>query len=109
MRAADSEPLIETDAPRFITFALKKKGNNLITHILNENVDGDMSMPESIFVENVPAYGPVTVKIRCDRQPVNVTAVPDIGKLNWRWDQDGVWVTVPSVHIHQALIFENAY
>ena len=108
MNIADSKPQIETDAPKFITFVLKKKNNNLITHILNENVDRDMTQQQAIFVENIPRFGPVSVKIRCDREPVNVYGVPDIGQVNWRWDGDGVWVTVPSVHIHQALVLENA-
>ena len=109
MSLADPRPQIETDAPKFITFVLKRKGNGLITHILNENVDWDMHGEASYFPESVPRFGPVSVKIRCDREPNKVYGVPDMGQVNWRWDQDGVWVTVPSVHIHQALVIENAF
>ncbi|MCL5019906.1 MAG: beta-galactosidase trimerization domain-containing protein [Patescibacteria group bacterium] len=109
MKNADPFPQIETDAPKCITFALRKKGRNLIANMVNEGVDWDTKGQGAFYVENIPPIGPVAVKIRCSFKPTKVYGVPEIGDVQWRWDTDGVWVKVPSVHIHQALVLEKAF
>ena len=109
MRIADPFPHIETDAPKFITFVLRKKGSDMITHLVNEGADWDMKMSGAFLIENVPVTGPVSVKIRCDKKPADVIGIPEIENIQWRWDNDGVWVNLPRIHIHQALVLKDVY
>jgi hypothetical protein len=63
---------------------------------------------EYATTDYIPAVGPVRIAIRLAANPSNVRLEPEGKVLTGTW-ADGVWTgTVPSVHIHSAVVFGSA-
>jgi hypothetical protein len=108
MLADDNKPF-ETDAPVSVEFSLRKKDKDMIVHIINTSVDWDMDQRGAVHVENILPVGPFHMKLRCEEKPSDVVIKPCNTRLNWRWKNGYVWVTIPKIHIHEALIIENLF
>jgi Hypothetical glycosyl hydrolase 6/Beta-galactosidase trimerisation domain len=60
------------------------------------------------MIEDVPAIGAVTARVRLPQPPARVYEAATGTEAEWRDCGDGtVEVTVPSLHIHMALVFEE--
>ncbi|MGF6771844.1 hypothetical protein P3T18_004331 [Paraburkholderia sp. GAS199] len=69
-------------------------------------MDGGATRPMEI-IEDIPAIGPVSVKVRLPEKPVRTYDALSGISLDWTLADDGAMlVTVPRVHIHTALVFE---
>jgi hypothetical protein len=60
------------------------------------------------MIEDIPAIGPVSARIRLPRAPVRVYDAMTGSDVPWSRSDDGlVEVTLPRLHIHAALVFEG--
>ena len=60
------------------------------------------------MIEDIPAIGPVTARVRLPRAPARVYDAMTGADVAWSRSDDGtVEVTVPRLHIHAALVFEG--
>ncbi|HWJ73753.1 MAG TPA: beta-galactosidase trimerization domain-containing protein [Kaistia sp.] len=61
------------------------------------------------MIEDVPAIGPVTASLRLAQPPSRVYDALTGADIDWRTLDDGrVEVTLPRLHIHSALVLEDA-
>ncbi|MCX5494762.1 beta-galactosidase trimerization domain-containing protein [Kaistia dalseonensis] len=60
------------------------------------------------MIEDVPAIGPVTAKVRLGSRPSRIFDALTGADVDWQMLQDGrVEVTLPRLHIHSALVLEG--
>ena len=60
------------------------------------------------MIEDIPAIGPVSARVRLPRAPARVYDAMTGADVAWSRSDDGtVEVTVPRLHIHAALVFEG--
>jgi hypothetical protein len=60
------------------------------------------------MIEDIPAIGPVTAKIRLPSAPSRVHDAITGADIPWTQNADGqIEVTVPRLRIHAALVFEG--
>jgi hypothetical protein len=60
------------------------------------------------MIEDIPAIGPVSARVRFARAPARVYDAMTGSDVAWSRSDDGlVEVTLPRLHIHAALVFEG--
>jgi hypothetical protein len=107
MIIADDNKPFKTDAPIAMEFSLRKKEGDKILHMVNRLVDWDMDSEGAIWSEHIPPAGPFNLKIQSDEKPEDVLLKPSNTKLDWRYHDGYVEVTIPKVHIHEALVLKE--
>lgn len=61
------------------------------------------------MIEDIPAIGPVSAKVRLPSPPARVFDALTGKDIDWTQDPDGaIGVTLPRLHIHSAVVFESA-
>ena len=108
VKLAYPNPLIISNAPKRVEFSLRRKSDNLIVHLVNLSVDWDMSDEGARYSEHVPSLGPIEVGIRCKQRPSDVRIIPEDGRPEWNWKKNRAWITIPNLHIHSAIVLEDA-
>jgi hypothetical protein len=99
---------VEVSAPTCVDVALRRKGRRLIVHLVNR-ASGIPNQPNNGAIDDIPAVGPVTIRMRIRRQSPQVRlAFEKCPSLTWTFapEEAGgtLLVTVPRVHIHAALV-----
>jgi len=108
VKQAYPNPIIKSNAPKSVEFAIRRKDENLIIHLVNLSVDWDTSHPGAIYTEKVPPLYSIKIGVKCRRKPSNVKIFPEDQTLKWFWKNGRAWMNIPRLHIHTALILENA-
>jgi hypothetical protein len=96
------EPIVEVVGPPCIDVAVRRRGQQLLVHLINT---AGMQVTSRYTIKDfIPPIGPIDVRIRLDREPATVRVVPEqktpVG-ADW---QDGVLtVTLPSLAIHTVV------
>ena len=67
--------------------------------------DGALRVME--MIEDIPAIGPVTARVRLPRAPTRVYEATSGRDLPWTSGPDGVEVILPRLHIHAAVVFDG--
>lgn len=91
------------DASPNIEITLRRRDNFVAVHLVNRATNPPLS-PRAHIIEQVPAEGPVSLRFRCDAQPVGVTLQPGGRDVAWRYENGWVAATVPQVAIHEILV-----
>jgi len=97
-----TEPLVQVEAPAWLEVVLMRQADRLIVHLLNQH--GDHAVDTNFrCVEQVLPVRDVTVQVRSEAKPTQVTLEP--GGVVPRWSYAGglVTVKVPEVLIHTAV------
>jgi len=103
------DPAITVKAPGALALSLRQKGEDVIVHLCNRGADPPTS-PRNPMVERVPPLGPLTLRLRTQRRPRDVRAVPsnEVDGLAWTWESGAAVITVPQLGIHLAVIASGA-
>lgn len=100
------DPAVTVEAPARVDVALRRtKTGKLCLHLLNL-----ANMPTSDrygIIDDIPSVGPINVTIKLPAQPKAVRWVPDEGAPKWSWANGVLSATLPSLHIHGALVVEE--
>jgi len=101
----DPAPFFKTDAPSWLNVSLRQKGKQLLVHFVNCNPGRDMSKinTDDLWVNEIPAIGPIVCEIRINKKPQKVVWEPEGRKLDFRYSDRILSVTIPKVHIHGCL------
>jgi hypothetical protein len=106
MRAVAGKQEIEVEAPTAIDVVLRQKDGVRYIHFLNR-ASGLPNQSNNGAIDEIPAMGPITVRMRLDRKPTSVGLVLEEGQIGktTKTVKGGVLleVTIPSVRIHAAL------
>jgi hypothetical protein len=113
------DPVLQTDLPSSgrATFTTQPDSGRHILHLLygppqirGKGVgteEGGFRVME--MIEDIPAIGPVTAKVRLPSPPARVFDALTGEDVVWAEDASGVYrVTLPYLRIHSAVVFEHA-
>jgi len=106
MKALAGKLEVSVDAPVAVDVALRRKGHELIVHLMNR-ASGTPNQPSNGAVDEIPALGPVTVTMRLAARPKSVELALEPGRLKWTFARGAPTVVVPSVRIHAAVVVET--
>ena len=97
--------LFRTDALSFVEVALRRKGADLLVHLVNGNPGRDISHvgTDDLWVDDIPAVGPITCWIRCARRPERVTCEPGGAPAETEWKDGVLKAVLPRLEIHACL------
>jgi hypothetical protein len=92
-------------APTCVDVALRKKGKQTIIHLVNR-LSGIPNQPNNGAIDEIPPIGPVKVMIKRSKKPQSVTIPLGKKEVMWRYVKGTVTVTLPAVHIHEAIVID---
>ncbi len=97
-------PLVEVDGPPSVDVALRRTGSMLLLHL--SNVTGMQVAPHYASLDEVPAVGPLRVRLRLPQRPVAVTVVPASEGVEQSWDSGAqvVEIVLPRLEIHSVIV-----
>jgi hypothetical protein len=96
-------PDLTLDAPPSVEAVLRRKGPQLLLHLLNNT--GMQVAAEYAVIDSIPAVGPIGISLRLPAKPARVTVEPGGRAASGEW-RDGVWKgTVDRVELHSILVF----
>ena len=111
LRALAGPMEIEVDGPAYVDVVLRRQGSRRIVHLVNRS-SGLPSLPNSGVIDDIPPVGPVTVTMSLAKKPKKVYPAFEEATLKWTYtncEKGGqLKVDVAAVHIHAALIVEEA-
>lgn len=100
------DPDIRVDAPTCIDVTLRQRGDTAFIHLVNR-ISGIPNQPNNGAIDEIPAIGPVRLRMKLAKQPGSVHCALENGDVEWKW-QDGILTaTLSSVHIHSAIVIER--
>lgn len=101
--------LFKTDAPSFVEVSLREKEDKLLVHFTNGNSGRDLSFTDTddLWVDDIPAIGPITCWIKCPQKPVKVNWEPGGMKADVEWENGLLKVTLQRLEIHTCLVIED--
>jgi hypothetical protein len=102
-------PLLRSDAPSFVEVSLREKKGNLLLHAINGNPGRDISLvgSDDLWVNDIPAVGPYTFQLRCASPPEDVREEPAGKKLEHKFADGVLTVTLPRLDIHACIVLKN--
>jgi hypothetical protein len=99
---------IHVRGPSCIDVVLRRRGGKTVIHLINR-ASGIPNQPNNGAVDEIPPVGPVTIAWRRTLRPHKIRLAFEKARFDWRHiDTHGgtLLVTVPSVHIHAAVVVE---
>jgi len=96
---------IEVNAPICVDVVLRRQGRRSIIHLLNR-ASGIPNQPQNGAVDEIPPVGPITLILRRPTSPHKVRAAFEKADMPWSFSAGTLTITVPSVHIHLAVVIE---
>lgn len=96
---------VELKAPLWLEVALNRQGARTLIHLVNHHSTAPLP-GHNVCAEQIPAVGPVTVRLRRDRKPGRVMLAPENTTLEWSFDGRRLEVIVPRVFIHSIIVVE---
>jgi hypothetical protein len=102
-------PLLRSDAPSFVEVSLREKKGSLLLHTINGNPGRDISLvgSDDLWVHDIPAVGPYTFHLRCSSAPEGVWEEPGGKKLEHKYTNGVLTVTLPRLEIHACLVVKG--
>jgi len=109
LKTLQPDPLFETDALSFVEVSLRRKGTKLLVHFVNGNPGRDIAYVDSrdVWVDDIPAVGPIESRIRCAEKPGRVYWEPGGTPAETVWKDGLLRVSRPRLEIHTCLVVED--
>jgi hypothetical protein len=84
---------------------LRRSGDRKVIHLVNR-ASGVPNQPGNGAIDEIPAVGPISITMRQAEPPGSVSLAFEKGGLEWSHARGTLRVSVPSVHIHAAVVVE---
>jgi len=94
------EPVVAVTGSHSVAVSLMRKGNGIFIHF--NNLAGGREANSTTFSE-VPATGPLELRLRLEAPPSSILMRPGNRPLKWTEEGDQVVVRVPRVEIHDIV------
>ncbi len=102
VRSLHAEPRVEVAGSSYVEVALMRKGDATIVNLLN--TAGPHADPTVRVFDEIPRVGPLTVRLRCKRQPDSVTVEPGSTIPEWSYAGGIVEIGIDMLEIHLAAV-----
>ena len=96
---------IAVEAPASVDVVLRRQGRRTIIHFVNR-ASGIPNQPGNGAIDEIPWAGPLAVRLRLPTAPRTVRLAYERVTAEWSWSDGVLWVMVPWVRIHAALVVE---
>lgn len=98
----DPKPFLATDAPSWVDVSLRRQGDRLLVHLVNQNPGRDVAKlhTDDTWVDEIPEAGPFKLTLRLAAAPVAATWEPAGTELACWARGRVVSLTVPRFHLH---------
>jgi hypothetical protein len=107
LKALVPEMPVEMDAPDHVHMTVRRRKEGArIVHLINTASTNPLS-PIRPLVEDVPATGPISVRVQQARRPKSVTLEPGGRKATTTWKAGVLTVNLATVHIHTAILIRD--
>jgi hypothetical protein len=107
MRALAGRLQIDVKAPACVDVVLRRKGGKIIIHMINRS-SGIPNLPNSGVIDEIPSVGPAAITLKLSGKPRNVRLAFEKAAIRWDYAtgrKGGILrVSVPTVHIHAAVV-----
>lgn len=103
--------LFRTDAPSWVDVSLRRKGDDLLIHFVNQNSGRDLCLlnTNDLWVDEIPEVGPFACKVSCKKAPQAVTWEPGTTKLEKQYGERELRFNIPKFTIHGCARVEGFY
>jgi hypothetical protein len=98
------EPTVRVTGSSYVDVTLTRKNGKLCVNLLN--TAGPHSDPDVFVFDEVPAVGPLHVRVRTPAKPRAVSLEPGGRKPEWSYRDGAVEATVERLEIHDVLVIE---
>jgi hypothetical protein len=99
------ERLATLEASPRVELVLRRRGEALVANLINRGA-GEMLNARRVIVEELPPVRDVRLRIRTDRPPRRILAVPGETAFTWSGEDGAITVHLPLLEIHCALVIE---
>jgi hypothetical protein len=93
---------IRVQAPVCVDVTLRRRGTEIQVHCINRS-SGIPNQPNNGAIDEIPAVGPIRVRMRLDRKPRSVTVALEKAGVKWRYTKGWLIAEVDRVRIHHVL------
>lgn len=97
--------LIRMEGPWYIEMAAREKDGRMLLQFVNRNVGGYLSNHRH-HVETVPDAGPFAVRVPMAERPTRCYMAPEVGSVEWDWDDGVLTARIAGLGIHNVLVIE---
>jgi len=98
------EPLVAVSGSRYVDVTANRKDDKLAINLVN--TAGPHGNGKVFVFDDIPAVGPLSVAVRCDRKPDKVTLEPHGRDIDYTYRQGKIHVIVPRLAIHEIIVVE---
>lgn len=97
-------PVVSVSGSENVAVTVNRLNDQLTVNLIN--LAGEHANEKVARYDEIPAVGPLTVKVRSDKRPSNVFLQPENEKLKFTWTDNLLEVTIPKLEIHSVLVIE---
>jgi len=98
------EPVVEITGSDYVATTVNRLGGKLTVNLIN--LSGEHANEKVARYDEIPAIGPLNVKIRADKRPSKVSLQPENKELKFAWSDDMLEVTIPTLDLYSILVIE---
>ncbi len=95
-------PIVRVTGSHYVDVTLMRKDGKLCLNLLN--TAGPHGDPDVFVFDEVPPIGPLEVRVRLEKRPVEVTLEPGARKVAWRFADGTVMASLERLAIHDILM-----
>jgi hypothetical protein len=102
-------PFCRTDAPSWIDLSLRRRGDDLLVHFVNQNPGRDVARlgSDDTWVDEIPEVGPFALELRLPRRPRTATWEPAAERLTVAFRAGTVRLEIPRFRIHGCAVVQG--
>jgi hypothetical protein len=106
----DAKPFLVTDAPSWVDVSLRRKGDRLLIHCVNQNPGRDVAKlhTDDLWVDEIPEVGPFTLRLRLTVPPAAATWEPGGQALPYAARAGILRLEVPRFPLHGCVAVQLA-
>lgn len=99
------DPFFRTDAASCVEISLRLKSDSLLVHFVNGHTGRDLCQigSDDLWVDEVPAVGPINVWLKCDPKTVQAQWQPGGNVAEMSMKDGHVQIVLPKLEIHSCL------
>lgn len=98
------KPVVEITGSGYVATTVNRLGKKLTVNLIN--LSGEHANEKVARYDEIPAVGPLNVKIRSDKRPSKVSLQPENKELKFAWSGDMLEVTIPTLDLYSILVIE---
>ncbi len=98
-------PAVMVEGAATVDIALRKTATGkLCLHLLNRT---NAPLPDRFnFTDFIPEVGPISIRIRAEKQPKSLTVVPNDRLVRWYWKDGWIQAELAKIGVHSVLVIE---